>query len=289
MKIITMGGPLAGLALLLALAMTGCNYNDFTTPARDVSLATNAALGKILTGTDGKTLYFFAADIDGQSACTSAQCAGNWPAFYKDNATLLLSEGLAETDFATITRADGNKQTTYKGWPLYYFKNDTKTGDALGESVGGVWSVAKPTYSVLLAATQLKGNDGKNYTTPNAVTYVEGQGTSIYLTDAAGRTMYGFAADKKNKNNYTKADFSNNATWPLVEVAAASLQDLPSGLKRTDFSSITVFGRDQLTYKGWPMYYFGPDNATRGLTKGVSVPRPGVWPIVNSSSPEAPN
>lgn len=289
MKIITIGGRLAGLGVLLAVAIAGCNNNDFTTPARDIALATNATLGKFLTGADGKTLYVFASDVDGQSACTSAQCAGNWPAFYKDNATLLLSEGVLANDFATITRADGSKQTTYQGWPLYYFRNDTKAGDVLGENVGGVWSVAKPTYSVRLAAGQLKGNDGKNYTTPNTVTYVEGQGTTVYLTDAAGRTIYGYALDKKNKNNYTRADFSNNGTWPLVEIPAASLQDLPSNLRRTDFSSITVFGRDQLTYKGWPLYYFGGDNAARGMTKGVSVPRPGVWPIFNANSPEAPN
>jgi predicted lipoprotein with Yx(FWY)xxD motif len=289
MKITTIGGQLAALGLLLTLAIAGCKNNDFTTPAKDITLETNATLGKILTGADGKTLYLFASDVDGQSACTSAQCAGNWPAFYKDNATLLLSEGVLANDFATITRTDGAKQTTYKGWPLYYFKNDTKAGDVLGENVGGVWSVAKLDYSVRLAAGQLKGNNGKTYTTPNTVTYVEGQGTTVYLADKDGRTMYGYALDKKNKNNYTRADFSNNATWPLVEVTAASLQDLPSNLKRADFSSISVFGRDQLTYKGWPLYYFGPDNATRGLTKGVSVPQPGVWPILNASSPEAPN
>jgi predicted lipoprotein with Yx(FWY)xxD motif len=276
------------LGVVLSLAVMACQTKD-TTPANDVTLETNATLGKILAGADGKTLYFFAADVTGQSACTSAQCVANWPVFYKDNTKMLLGTGLVSTDFATITRSDGKMQTTYKGWPLYYFANDTKSGDVLGENVGGVWYAAKPNYSLYLAAGQLVGNDGKNYTTPNSVSYVEGQGSTIYLTDAVGRTLYGFASDKNNKNNYTRSDFSNNPTWPLLEVTATALQDLPSALKKSDFSSITVFGRDQLTYKGWPLYYFGLDNATRGITKGVSVPRPGVWPIVNATTPVAPN
>ncbi|WP_425564114.1 hypothetical protein [Saccharothrix xinjiangensis] len=47
--------------------------------------------------------------------------------------------------------------------------------------------------------------------------------------------------------------------------------------------SIQVYGKTQLVYRGWPLYYFGQDQQ-RGDTKGVSVPRPGVWPIVNQET-----
>ncbi|MFW5805897.1 MAG: fasciclin domain-containing protein, partial [Bacteroidales bacterium] len=50
---------------------------------------------------------------------------------------------------------------------------------------------------------------------------------------------------------------------------------LTSGL----FDTINVYGRTQMTYNGWPLYYFGSDDAMRGSTKGVSVPSPGVWPV----------
>ncbi|MDX1618664.1 MAG: hypothetical protein R3224_07745, partial [Balneolaceae bacterium] len=43
----------------------------------------------------------------------------------------------------------------------------------------------------------------------------------------------------------------------------------------------------QSTYKGWPVYYFGQDAET-GDTRGVSVPSPGVWPILNTEMPPAP-
>jgi predicted lipoprotein with Yx(FWY)xxD motif len=36
-----------------------------------------------------------------------------------------------------ITRADGSLQTTYKGWPLYYFSKDAGPGDLKGENVQG--------------------------------------------------------------------------------------------------------------------------------------------------------
>ncbi len=270
-------GRLLLLAVWLSAGAVACSTKD-TTPQNDLSLTTTT-LGSVLTGTGGKTLYFFAPDANGKANCTGT-CTDTWPVFYKE--TPLLGTGLTAGDFTTITRTDGSKQTAYKGWPLYYFKSDAATGDVKGENVGSTWFVAKTDYTITMGAGQLLGNDGKNYTFDTK----EGTGTSIYLTDQEGRTLYAFANDKKSKNNYTKTDFSNNATWPLFE--AASLKEIPSTLKKTDFGTIDVYGRTQLTYKGWPLYYFGPDAGVRGNTKGVSVPKPGVWPVVNASSPDAP-
>ncbi len=53
-------------------------------------------------------------------------------------------DGLAAADFGTIKRADGKKQTTFKGMPLYYFIKDKKPGDTMGQGVKDAWSVAKP-------------------------------------------------------------------------------------------------------------------------------------------------
>lgn len=262
--------------LILWTTLDACTKSD-DTPRYDVSLKTTS-LGEVLAGENGKTLYFFTKDAAGTSACEGA-CLTNWQPFFKE--TLTLGAGVATTDLSTITRTDGAKQSTYKGWPLYYFKNDAATGEVKGDNVGGVWFVARPHFSVMLATGQLKGNDGKNYTS----TYTEGVGETTYLVDSLGRTLYGFAPDKKNKNNYTKADFSNNATWPLAEFSA---KNIPSALSAADFGTIQVFGKTQMTYKGWPVYYFGPDAGVRGINKGVSVPRPGVWPILNQNTVAAP-
>ena len=47
-------------------------------------------------------------------------------------------------DFGTITREDGQKQTTYKGMPLYYFAGDKAAGEVKGQGVKDVWYVAAP-------------------------------------------------------------------------------------------------------------------------------------------------
>ncbi|WP_343691736.1 hypothetical protein [Chitinophaga sp.] len=266
--------------------LTSCSKDDNKdtnnpgTPVAKVQVSTDATLGKVLTDSAGRTLYFFSKDAGDTSTCTGG-CLAAWPIFYSANLALT-DTSLHASDFGTITRTDGTKQTTYKGWPLYYYVKDTLPKLTLGEKVGNVWYVAKPDYSVMLVNAQLVGLDGVNYTS----TYVPGNEVTQYLTDAWGRTLYAFSPDKFNKNNYTKADWSNNATWPVYESDAFKFA--PSLLAKTDFDTIHVSGHVQLTYKGWPLYYFGADAQTRGKNKGVSVPSPGVWPIVNNNSTTAP-
>ena len=273
--------PVVALLLSVGGLFQSCDSDsdDATPPLADpaVNLG-NTALGNVLTDETGRTLYVFANDFEGKSTCTGG-CLTNWPVFYRENPKL--ATGLNAADFGTITWTDGTRQSTFKGWPLYYYKDDTKSGDITGENVGNIWFVAKPTYSIMMANAQLIGHDGKSYTAD----YKEGTGKTIYFTDGQGRTLYGFKNDKKNKNNFTKADFSNNAVWPLYE---ETLKDVPSTIDKSLFGSITVAGHQQLTYKGWPLYYFQQDNGQRGLNKGISFPQPGVWPIVNKNTPEAP-
>lgn len=278
-------------AILPSLFLFSCNNDDDDPPAAEASvkLRTDAALGVVLTDKSNRTLYSFANDVNGENNC-SGGCAALWPVFYAgDNLTQsLLASGLNLSDFATVTTAGGVKQTTYKGWPLYYYAplaGGTNTAEAAGENkgegIGGIWHVAKPDYTIRLLNAQLVGNDGKNYTSA----YVEGAGKTLYFTDAKGATVYTFSVDRANTNKFTAADFSNNTIWPIYETDKVVV---PSTLDKTLFGSITVFGRKQLTYKGWPLYFFGADNRLRGSNKGVSVPTPGIWPVGVKDAPVAP-
>lgn len=228
------------------------------TEVSTVKLAKNDTFGNILTDANGMSLYFFSKDTKEVSECSNG-CKAAWPVFYTKS--LKVDKGLEASDFGVITREDGDKQNTYKGWPLYYFANDTAEGDTKGDKVGNNWYIAKPDYTLMYAQAKLSDSD----TDP-----------TFYLTNAKGRTIYLFANDKKDDNNYTKEDFSNNGTWPIITLA---LDKIPSILDENDFGTTNVFGSTQITYKGWPLYYFGNDT-NRGDAKGVS----GVWLIVNTDT-----
>jgi predicted lipoprotein with Yx(FWY)xxD motif len=249
-----------------------------------VKLTSNTTYGDIITDGEGRSLYFFTKDVNGIAHCTEG-CLLVWPVFYTEKVVLEEGSELSADDFDEITLDDDTKQTTYKGWPLYYYSstadgNIEATGNVGGDGVNDVWYVAKESYDLMVADAQLVGHDGKNYTSD----YVEGDGVTKYFTDIEGRTIYMFTKDAKNTNNFTASDLSNNSVWPIFY---AEIDDLPSYLDKSNFGEITVYGNKQLTYKGWPLYYFGQD-AERGDNKGISFPSPGVWPIVNSETAEAP-
>lgn len=276
--------PLAIAGVAIMFASWSCSKNNSKNnpeqPAPGVKLVSDAKFGNVMTDSKGKTLYFFSIDANGNSGCTDG-CSVAWPTFYQ--ASLTLDKGLNATDFATITRSDGTKQTTYKGWPLYYYKDDAKAGDINGDGVGSVWFVAKPDYTVMVANSQLVGVDNVEYDSQ----FKPGKAVTQYIVDDHGQTLYAFSHDKFKTNTFTAADFSNNKVWPIDTVKA--IQNIPSVLDKTQFEVITVFGKSQLVYKGWPLYYFGQDNGLRGSNKGIAFPKPGIWPYANKTTTVAPN
>ena len=107
----------------------------------EIKVSETKGLGKYITDTEGKTLYWFKKDTPGTSAC-SGSCLDRWPIYFRDK--LAPPQGMSAADFGTITRGDGKKQTTYKGYPLYYWTGDAKAGDTKGQGVGNVWYVIDP-------------------------------------------------------------------------------------------------------------------------------------------------
>lgn len=111
--------------------------------AYQVTVVTDAKLGKILTGEDGKTLYVFKNDSAGKSTCNTG-CVDNWPPFtLEDGETVTAGDGVTGT-LGSITRDDGTKQVAYNNVALYYFAGDQKAGDTNGQGVGGKWFAATP-------------------------------------------------------------------------------------------------------------------------------------------------
>jgi predicted lipoprotein with Yx(FWY)xxD motif len=119
MKIITAKN--IGLTLLLLSGIT--------------SGAVNAADG-LLTAKNGMTLYTFDKDKanSGKSACLN-ECITLWPAVPVAEASTSAAE------YGSLVRADGFKQLTFRGQPVYFFGGDKKPGQANGDKLGGVWHV----------------------------------------------------------------------------------------------------------------------------------------------------
>ncbi len=94
--------------------------------------------GNALVDASGMTLYVFAKDAPGKSACAAA-CAKNWPPLKAG------VDAKAMGAWTLVTRDDGTMQWAYKGKPLYHFAKDQKPGEAMGDGLlDGAWSVARP-------------------------------------------------------------------------------------------------------------------------------------------------
>ena len=106
-----------------------------------VKIMEKETVGKYLSDGNGMTLYRYTRDEKDNSNCIEG-CAVNWPPFYAD--TTAVEDGLEPGDFAVINRTDSRQQTTYKGLPLYYFKNDKFPGDTFGDGIGDVWFLITP-------------------------------------------------------------------------------------------------------------------------------------------------
>lgn len=202
-----------------------------------INVSSDAALGSFLVDESGRTLYVFGKDSPYASACKD-QCAVNWPVYYAEN--VLVSGELNAADFKTIVREDGQKQTTFKGKPLYYFIKDEKAGDVKGHGVNDVWFTAG-FFSVTTASKEGMGH---------------------YIVDANGRTLYWFAKDTEGSSACYGVCETN---WPIFysEHAAGA-----AVLASADFGTIVRNdGTKQTTYNGKPLYYFAKDEKA-GDTNG---------------------
>lgn len=138
------------------MAATPAAASPAVTPAPTTSIAMlqikqNQTFGKYLADGRGQALYAFSADTpakDGamaKSACTGT-CAAAWPPATITN-TPKSGSGVESSELSTVARADGIKQLTYDGQPLYLFSHDKAGSAPMGQGIakfGGVWHLVTP-------------------------------------------------------------------------------------------------------------------------------------------------
>lgn len=106
-----------------------------------VTVSSKEGIGHYFTDARGMTLYWFKMDGNSESACNGG-CLEKWPVYYSEK--VLPPQNIDSKEFGTITRGDGKKQTTFRGFPLYYFFKDKDAGDTFGQGVKDVWFVINP-------------------------------------------------------------------------------------------------------------------------------------------------
>ena len=233
-----------------------------------VNVGQNAALGSFLVDSKGMSLYIFTKDTANTSNC-SGTCANNWPPLLSTGAPIAGS-GVTASLLGTIARADGGNQVTYNGMPLYYFAADKAAGDTKGQAVKNVWYVIDPTGKSITAAPAAAAPSIK---AGELVNVSQNASLGSFLVDSKGMTLYLFTKDSPNTSNCYGGCA---AYWPpfLTSLAPAAGTGVNASMlgttKRSD-------GSMQVTYNGWPLYYYVSDKAA-GDTTGENVQ--GVWFVI---------
>jgi predicted lipoprotein with Yx(FWY)xxD motif len=119
-------------AALVSLALLSTALAATNSQGARVSTA-SSSLGKIIVDGRGRTLYLFEKDTRGHSAC-SGTCAMYWPPLITHGKPIA-GHGLKKSLLGTIRRANGARQVTYAGHPLYLYALDTKAGQTNGEGL----------------------------------------------------------------------------------------------------------------------------------------------------------
>jgi predicted lipoprotein with Yx(FWY)xxD motif len=149
----------AAAGLITLSACSGGGYGSSAAPASQpqsaneevsqaggvkLAVAQVGNLGEVVTDQNGLTLYRFDKDKAKPSVsnCNDA-CAMTWPPALGEPASVQL-QGVDMALVGAVTRADGTKQLTLNGWPLYTYAKDTAPGEALGQGVGKTWFAATP-------------------------------------------------------------------------------------------------------------------------------------------------
>lgn len=183
--------------------------------------------------------------------------------------------GVGASLIGEVTRADGTKQLTVGGWPMYRYAEDAEPGDANGQGVGGTWFAAAP--------------DGKKAA-------VNADGPSGAQADAAGLSVRkdpelgNIVVDKRGMTVYR---FKKDSAWPMKSACTGDcLKKWPvvAPVPKNDVDGVTTKGFvtfdrpdgiQQQSLDCWPVYTFSGD-AEPGDTNGQGVG--GTWYAV---SPDA--
>jgi len=211
-----------------------------STLAQDTTVSASVTTDNIptLVGPDGKTLYTFAPDQGGGVSTCYDTCEEEWPPLIIDEGAQPSAGEGVPGQLGTTTREDDSIQVTYNGWPLYFFYEDEAPGDANGQGMEDIWFAANP------ATVMLGGNDG----------------IGDFLVGAGGKTLYVFLEDEISDEGSQSRCFDEcTVQWPPVVLDTGVEPTAGAGLTGELGTTERNDGTRQVTYNGWPLYFFYED------------------------------
>jgi predicted lipoprotein with Yx(FWY)xxD motif len=152
---------LAGLATVLSLGLGSAWASSGAPTGAPRIAAASSSLGRILVDGRGHTLYLFAKDMAGRSACVG-QCAGFWPPLIA-SAKPIAATGAKASLLGTTKRPDGRLQVTYNHHPLYTFVKDARKGQTTGEELnafGAEWYALSPAGAKVQKSQTMGASNG---------------------------------------------------------------------------------------------------------------------------------
>lgn len=125
---------------------------------------------------------------------------------------------------------------------------------------------------------EASNNDQENEQETASLQLLDNEKVGQYLADSKGMSLYYFTKDQPGKSNCSGDCLAN---WPPF---VAQEFEVPEGFNKDDFGTIKRedTGEEQVTFKGYPLYYFVNDKAEGDVTgQGIN----NVWFIVNTETP----
>ncbi|WP_334171362.1 COG4315 family predicted lipoprotein [Sinomonas sp.] len=143
------GSPQSTPPIASASGYAAGNLEPQASSRTTTSLRTATVDGqKIIVDSNGDPVYMYTLDNAGESKSVClGSCALLWPAVESGDQTPQVQGITAKV--GSMPAADGGKQITLNGMPIYYYAKDNGSGSATGQGVAGVWYVVAPDGSMI--------------------------------------------------------------------------------------------------------------------------------------------
>ena len=142
-----------------------------------------------------------------------------------------------------------------------------------------VAAVLAPATAMAITQVAPSGAHAREAMAPSPTLKVRTTRFGQILFAGNGRVLYGFTRDRRNGPSRCYGDCA--AAWPVyfatgtLRAGAGVKQSLLGSVRRRD-------GRRQVTYNGWPLYYYAHERAGEVRCQNV-VTHGGTWLVVRPS------